>query len=215
MSVQIWRSGLLALSLLSLSGICSIPIAFAFSLQSEQRNFRLVTEGRFFRSGQMSLSGLSRAIHNHKIRSVITFRGSYDLDKGNPDANEEAWCNQEGIRYLRLMPLHWHSEGQGEPPILANLHKYFNFLANEENYPILIHCFAGIHRTGAYCALYRMEVEDWPCSRALHEMRTCGYSSIDQDIDISRFLADYKVGGHHSKLTRKKLGSSPLFSFGN
>ena len=60
-----------------------------------------------------------------------------------------------------------------------------------------------------------MEVEDWPCSRALHEMRTCGYSSIDQDIDISRFLADYKVGGHHSKLTRKKLGSSPLFSFGN
>ena len=60
MSVQIWRSGLLALSLLSFSWICSIPIAFAFSLQSEQRNFRLVTEGR----PRCDVSGPHDGIHS-------------------------------------------------------------------------------------------------------------------------------------------------------
>src|SRR5256885_11207419 len=27
--------------------------------------------------------------------------------------------------------------------------------------PVLVHCFKGVHRTGAYCAIYRMDYDGW------------------------------------------------------
>ena len=40
-------------------------------------------------------------------------------------------------------------------------------MADPGNYPVLVHCFAGIHRTGAYCAVYRMEFERWDNADAM------------------------------------------------
>ena len=43
------------------------------------------------------------------------------------------------------------------------------------NYPILIHCMAGLHRTGALTAVYRMEYEGWSVADAVRELRANGY----------------------------------------
>jgi len=80
-----------------------------------------------YRSGQMTLDGLARSIHDHGIRSVVTFRASNRPGKPDPDAGEEAWCKQEGIRYLRLPPLHWQGEDSASPPVEENLKKYLQF----------------------------------------------------------------------------------------
>ena len=62
----------------------------------------------------------------------------------------------------------------------------------KENYPVLVHCFAGAHRTGAYVAVYRMEYDGWSNEKAIAELRTCGYSTIDGDLDVNEFLSTYR-----------------------
>ena len=63
---------------------------------------------------------------------------------------------------------------------------------NPDNYPVLIHCFAGIHRTGAFCAIYRMEYEGWTNAEAIEELRACGYSNLDDEWDILGYLEQYR-----------------------
>ena len=81
-----------------------------------------------------------------------------------------------------------------EPPVTANIRKYLAVLNKPESYPVLVHCFAGIHRTGAYTAIYRMEKEGWPLDRAMEEMRLLGYDRIEEEKDILGFLKAYKPG---------------------
>lgn len=97
-------------------------------------------------------------VHDHGFKTVVTLRDSYVAGEPSPDLEEETWCRAQEIQYLRLTPMAWEPIHQGdEPPVAANIRKYLGVLNKPESYPILVHCFAGIHRTGAYTALYRME----------------------------------------------------------
>jgi tyrosine-protein phosphatase SIW14 len=40
---------------------------------------------------------------------------------------------------------------------------------------VLIHCKAGLHRTGIMAAIYRMEYNGWTREEALHELRSHGF----------------------------------------
>ena len=60
------------------------------------------------------------------------------------------------------------------------------------NYPVLMHCFAGIHRTGAFCAVYRMEYEHWTNEEALAELRRHGYTHLDDEWDLLEYLENYQ-----------------------
>jgi protein tyrosine/serine phosphatase len=59
---------------------------------------------------------------------------------------------------------------------------------------VLVHCCAGVHRTGAYCAIYRMEFEGWTNAEALAEMKALGYSNLDEEWDIRGYLESYRRG---------------------
>ena len=65
-------------------------------------------------------------------------------------------------------------------------------MADRNNYPVLIHCCAGIHRTGAYCAIYRMECEHWSNAQALDELHRFGYEHLYDEWDILTYLEDYR-----------------------
>ena len=49
--------------------------------------------------------------------------------------------------------------------------QYLAILDNPDSYPILIHCQAGLHRTGLLSAVYRMEYEGWTPAQAWREFR--------------------------------------------
>ena len=68
-------------------------------------------------------------------------------------------------------------------------------MSNPRNHPVLVHCFAGIHRSGAYCAVYRMEFEGWTNDRAIVEMRKLGYNQIDDEWDVLEYLEKYQPRG--------------------
>jgi protein tyrosine/serine phosphatase len=163
------------------------PVLYAFRAQAQMRNFRVVREGVLYRSGQMSLDGLKRAIHDHGIRTVVSLR-----DAVTPtDQAEEALCAKEEITFVRLLPQSWDN-AEGPAPVEDNVRRFLEVIDDPDNYPILVHCFAGIHRTGAYCAIYRMETEGWSNARAIAEMKACGYDNLDDDLDISTYLRQYR-----------------------
>lgn len=181
-----WLFGLLIAVLL-----VGAPVAYALHVQTEFRNFRVVREGVLYRSGQMTLPGLKRVIHDYRIKTVISLRDSYTPGEGPPDLAEEEYCKHEELNYYRIPPRRWYA-ASGPAPVEKGVKKFRDIIADPNNYPILVHCFAGIHRTGAYCAIFRMEQEHWSNTQAIAEMRKLGYGNLDEEEDILGYLEQYR-----------------------
>src|SRR5437763_634300 len=79
------------------------PWAYHHYLQKNYRNFHTVRPGVLYRAGQLSIPGLKRVVHDHGIRTVISLRDTLDA----PDTEEEAFCDKEGIIFVRLPPRVW------------------------------------------------------------------------------------------------------------
>lgn len=156
------------------------------------RNFRVVTPGQVYRSGQLSPEGLEQIAREYGIRTVISFRDQ-DGSRSDPSQWEEEYCRAQGIRFVRIRMLPWWA-AEGTPPAQRAAAEFLDVLRNEEQYPrpVLMHCYAGIHRTGAFCALYRMEFERWPAAPAVAEMGRCGYDRIDDEWDVLGFIQAFE-----------------------
>jgi protein tyrosine/serine phosphatase len=168
------------------------PLAFARHGQAQIRNFRVVHEGVLYRSGQMSLDGLKRIVHDYRIKTIISLRDAHSVGSVPPDQAEEEYCSKEEINFTRLSPRHWEGAPGEPPPVEENVRAFRAIMEDPKNYPVLVHCFAGVHRSGAYCAIYRMEQEHWSNEQAIAEMRAVGYLTLDEDLDILAYLDHYR-----------------------
>jgi protein tyrosine/serine phosphatase len=167
------------------------PVVFFNYQQAEFRHFRVVRDGVLYRSGQMSLSGLKRVIHDHGIRTVVTLRDAIAIGDPPPDWEEEEYCRAEDITYVRIPPRTWWA-ADGSIPAEKGIQQFLAVMDNPENYPVLVHCFAGIHRTGAFCAIYRMEYEGWTNAGAIAEMKACGYNTLEDEWDVLGYIEKYQ-----------------------
>jgi protein tyrosine/serine phosphatase len=184
-----WLQNLVGIGVVAL--LIAAPVAYGLHVQAEFRKFRVVSEGKLYRSGQLSLPALKRIIHDYGIRTVVSLRETDAPGKEPHEVREEAYCDAQEINYYRIPPRNW-SAPSGPPPVEKGVHKFLHVMADPDNYPVLIHCFAGIHRSGAYCALYRMEYEHWSNEAAIAELRACGYDTLDTDLDILEYLEDFR-----------------------
>jgi protein tyrosine/serine phosphatase len=184
-------------SLQTLSGILitalliGAPIAYALHVEHEFRNFRVVREGVLYRSGQLTLDGLKRIVNDYGIRYVITLRDSHVPGEPPPDLDDEEFCRAEEIAYCRIPPAHWWSSVP-PPPAEEGVRKFRAIMADPRNYPVLIHCCAGVHRTGVYCAVYRMEFEHWSNAAAITELEVNGYENLPWEWDVLTYLEEYR-----------------------
>src|SRR5262249_37515108 len=101
------------------------------------------------------------------------------------------FCKKNEINYYRIPPRPWWAS-DGSVPAEEGVHRFCDIMDRPENYPVLVHCFAGSHRTGAYCAVYRMEYQGWSNARAIAEMKACGYKEIDDELDLLSYLEHYR-----------------------
>lgn len=182
------------------------PVVYKHCWDGYIRNLRQVCDGRLktnasgqtawdpqlkvYRSGQLSLNGLRRVIHDYGIKTVISLRDGVREGDPPPDLQEENYCLGQDINYCRISPRSWWSP-DGSVPAEEGVREFRAVMDNDDNYPVLIHCLAGIHRTGAFTAIYRMEYEHWGNEAALAEMRACGYSNLADEWDILGFLDHY------------------------
>lgn len=91
-----------------------------------------------------------------------------------------------------IAPQHWEAADGGTPPVEEGVRRFREVMADPHNYPVLVHCLAGIHRTGAYCAIYRMEFEHWTNAQAIEEVKAFGYTNLDGEEDVLGYLEHYK-----------------------
>jgi protein tyrosine/serine phosphatase len=173
--------------LLTVAFLIAAPVAYGVHEQNQVRNFRVVKDGVLYRSGQMTLTGLKRLLHDYGFKSVVSLRDGIQQN----DLAEEDYCVREGIRFVRLPPRHWEAPA-GPAPVEENVVQFRAVMEDPNNYPVLIHCFAGVHRTGAYCAIYRMEKDHWSNADAIRELKVSGYSNLYEELDVLGYLEAYK-----------------------
>lgn len=160
----------------------AVPVAYQYHQSRAIRNFKVVEPGVLYRSGQLTPRGLEQVISEYGIRTVVTFR-EQDGKRTDPSWWEDEFCARRGVVHVRIPPRAWEVP-DGPPPVLESIDKYLEVINNPDRYPrpILIHCFGGVHRAGAYTAIYRMEVQHWSNSEAIAEMQRCGYTVLEEDI---------------------------------
>jgi protein tyrosine/serine phosphatase len=174
----------LTMALLVAAAVPGVPIAYASHRQTCWRHFRIVEDGRLYRSGQLTPAVLDQVIHDHRIKTVVCLRClAREGDTAREDA-EERWCADRGIGYVRLSPAAWDGPAGRE-----NLDRFLQVVDDPARRPVLIHCFAGLHRTGVYCAVFRMERHGWTNDEAIAEMFAVGY--FQKDPSAIAFLRSY------------------------
>jgi tyrosine-protein phosphatase SIW14 len=148
------------------------------------RNFHVVEEGVLYRSGQLNVAGLKRLIHDYGIKTVVSLR---DGDKTNDQEEEKYLKSETDVEFKRIMPRAWWAS-DGSVPAEIGLAEFREIMADPAKHPVLVHCYAGIHRTGAFCAVYRMD-QGWPNGEAIREMRNLGYTI--EHMDVLPYLENY------------------------
>jgi tyrosine-protein phosphatase SIW14 len=172
--------------------LIGIPVAAAQYHRANLRNIRTVAPEVLYRSGQLSASGLDRIVKEHGIRTIISLRDSDVPGIAPPDAAEESYCRANGINHIRIPPRSWWPEYNGPPPAEQGVMMFLKVMDDRNNHPVLLHCFAGTHRTGAMVAIFRMEYERWTNSEALAELRAAGYKNLDNEMDVLTYLENYR-----------------------
>lgn len=176
------------------------PFALYRAQYASAKRFREVSPGRFYRSGQMNAAGFTDAIERYRIRTVVNLQHENtdphlsETWLGKPVIYEKALCEKLNVRYVLLTPdlLPTPNDLTKTPPAVV---EFLKLLDDESAYPILIHCKAGLHRTGRLTAIYRMEKEGWDTGEALRELRANGYgfwNASENDDFVIQFVQNYR-----------------------
>jgi protein tyrosine/serine phosphatase len=193
------RWGLVA----SLVGIIVLaPMVFFRCVYDTHKRLRIVDPGRLYRSGQMTADGFADAVDRYHLRTIINVQDEVP----DPDINRSFWsrqtikesalCRELGVRYVHLMPvlLPRHEVPQHRPAVIDQL---LALLDDESNYPVLIHCHAGLHRTGLLTAVYRMEYQGWTIDEAYRDMKAQGFGPwvcTEANDYVTQFVLNYRRG---------------------
>jgi tyrosine-protein phosphatase SIW14 len=170
------------------------PVAYGVRAQTDYRNFHQVEPGRLYRSGQLTPAGFARILREYRIGTVFSLRDTRDGEGVSVDQWEEDLCRTVGVTYYRQPPADW-SPVDGVIPGDQNVAQFLSVLRDPHTrFPVLVHCFAGIHRTGVHCAVYRIEFDGWSGGEAMDELRTIGTSRTTFAPNLVQYVVGYKRG---------------------
>ena len=179
--------------------VVGVPLGYRSYTSTKYRNFRVVEPEVLYRSGQMSAAGLASTVEQYGIKTVISLRELRDDGKPSPDSDEVTYCNAHGVRHVILSPAKWVSVNGGPAPVEPNIAAFLKILDDPATHPVLVHCFAGIHRTGGYVSLYRMEYDNWTADDAIREMKGMGTVRTTFDDEIPDYLRAYTPRARRGK----------------
>lgn len=120
-------------------------------------NFHVVND-HVCRGGQPTADGFRELRDRYGVATVV------NLD-GRTAADERAIVGDLGMRYVSV-PL------RARDLDMARLRDALAAMRSSAG-PVYVHCHAGMDRTGAAVAGYRVAYDGWTVDRALREMRAC------------------------------------------
>src|SRR5262249_61151456 len=102
---------------------------------------------------------------------------------------ETAVCRDLGVRYVHLEPdlCGNRTDPRARPRVIDD---FLAVMDDPANRPVLLHCKAGLHRTGLLVAVYRMEYEGWSQQAAVRELKANGFGVFACDTS-NDYLVQY------------------------
>lgn len=165
-----------------------IPVAYYRYQYTKEKRVRVVTGGKVYRCGQLTKAGFEEVIARYGIRTIINLQDEDADPKLGAGLREREFCGQRGVNYHWLPP---QLVTEGEPETVG---RFLEICDDKNAYPILLHCKAGLHRTGTMAAFYRIEYEGWSPGAAMDELMTCGFSLKQCTVKnpyVKNYLVDY------------------------
>jgi protein tyrosine/serine phosphatase len=170
-----WSFGVLIALLIG-----AAPIVYYRAGYTNYKRLREVTPGVMVRSGQLTAEGFKEAVERYGIRTIVNLQNeALDPDVRYSFADrrtvkETDLCKQLGLRYIHISP-DLIDASQVDVLRPEAIDQFLAVMDDPSNYPILLHCRAGLHRTGCLAAVYRMEYEGWSREEAIAEMKAHGF----------------------------------------
>ncbi|MFO0849743.1 MAG: tyrosine-protein phosphatase [Gemmataceae bacterium] len=211
-----------ALGILVAVAVVGVPFGYFRAGYVHAKRLRVVTDGKVYRSGQLPADGFREAFRRFDIKTVINLqeeardphipRTWLTSWVGKPDVLESELCKQSGVKYVTLdggvLDTPDNTPG-GRPKVIDD---FLAICDDPANYPILLHCKAGLHRTGLLTAVYRMEYEKRPQAEVVREMLANGFGTFgatDGNAYLDRLIAKYEPGVRKVKVkSQKEKGKS-------
>lgn len=172
-------------TLIAVVGLVSLPalaggLAWAWRARELPRRFDVVVEGRLFRSGTITPEQLGRVKARYGVRRVLCL-----LDANAPEtAAERAEAKRLELDWVNI-PL--TGDGASTPEQRELILKT---LADVEHTPTLVHCAAGVNRTGLVVGLYRLRYQGWPLDRVMKELKARGFEDKPHHENLRAALAE-------------------------
>ena len=172
--------------------IAAVPLLHKVNRVRTVRNLRTVDPNILYRSGQLSPDAFERVVSERGIRTVFSIRNAAISGSEQSDDFERAHCEATGRKFHRLPIPDWEAHGEVIPGD-ETVRIFLGLLDKPEETPrpMLIHCFAGEHRTGALVALYRMEYDGWRNDEAIEEMTAVGNLRTTYAQSLLLYLGNY------------------------
>jgi tyrosine-protein phosphatase SIW14 len=159
------------------------------------KKFAVVADGALYRSGLLQPDQLEEAIDRYRIRTVFSFTFGERQE-------QEKVCTAKGVkRFFAYLP------GDGVGPDDPYL-RFIEIASDPANHPILVHCSAGVQRTGGAVALYRTVIEGWDFDRAIAEMVSMGNRGRPEQVDQLRHLRDELMSTKRCLIDIPRMASS-------
>jgi tyrosine-protein phosphatase SIW14 len=158
------------------------PLLLYRSVYAHSKRLKATIPGRVYRSGQLTAVGFTDAHNQFGIHTFINVQDDFpdpDIELGywnKRTIKESALCARLGVRYVHVPPdlVPRRELPEQRPQAIEQL---LAVLDDPTSYPVLIHCKAGLHRTGVLSAVVRMEYEGWTNDEAYREMRNQGFNA--------------------------------------
>ncbi len=173
------------------------PYQYYRYYREHNKRFRVVEEGKVYRSGCLTADGFREVIQKYKIKTVVTL---WDED---PDPNlsndrfsfrgikESDLCKELGVNYKFIfVKINDNNVDHVFPPKAVK--EFWDVMDDENAKPVLFHCKAGLHRTGVLGAIYRMEYDGWSREDAMRELRSHGFGEFKANF-ANPYIRQYVV----------------------
>ena len=186
-----------------------VPIVHFRAVYDHGRRLREVKAGVLYRSGCLTAEGFKDTVQRLGIKTIVNLQDEF-IDPpvrvsylNTSTVSEVQLCKEMGVHYVYLPPdlIARRKVGKERPKAIDD---FLALMDNPANYPVLIHCKAGLHRTGCMVAVYRMEYQGWTPYEALCEAKANGFGEW-----VSSAANEYILQYITSYQPRQGLSRSP------